>query len=327
MKKISIIIPVYNVEHYLSRCIDSVLNQSYTDFEILLINDGSTDNSGNICDEYSHKDCRIQVFHQENGGVSAARNKGIMNANGYWISFIDADDWIEKDSLGKILNNGEINDIDFTIAKMYIHKTNDTLKGQYNVKNYSSKQIFNGIELTIKENYSRGSVCGVIYKRSFLIDNNIYFPHKLKNGEDTMFYTFCSIYASKIRFSETHFYNIFERTGSASRNWSFDRLLLMTDGITILNDYIESHENLSSDALNILNYNKYRIISNTYNNFHHCISLNNYLILRTKIKTELGGYLETGKIKSCRWQVKILNSSIDLFAISLIVKNLIKNLF
>ena len=95
MGKISIIIPVYNVEPYLSRCLDSVLNQTYTNFEILCVDDGSTDNSGNICDEYAERDSRIKVFHKENGGLSTALNVGIKNFSGDYIGFADSDDWVE----------------------------------------------------------------------------------------------------------------------------------------------------------------------------------------------------------------------------------------
>ena len=90
---ISVIVPVYNAEKYLHRCIDSVLAQTYTDFELLLIDDGSKDQSGEICDEYAQKDARVRVFHQENGGVSSARNLGLDNAKGEWVTFVDSDDW------------------------------------------------------------------------------------------------------------------------------------------------------------------------------------------------------------------------------------------
>ena len=92
--KISVIVPVYNVERYLRRCIDSILAQTFTDFELLLIDDGSKDSSGEICDEYAAKDSRIIVFHKENGGVSSARNVGLDNVRGEWVAFVDADDKI-----------------------------------------------------------------------------------------------------------------------------------------------------------------------------------------------------------------------------------------
>ena len=96
---ISIIIPVYNAEKYLHRCVDSILAQSYTDFELLLIDDGSPDNSGTICDEYAVKDSRVRVFHKENGGVSSARNLGLDNALGEYVTFCDADDYVTSDWL------------------------------------------------------------------------------------------------------------------------------------------------------------------------------------------------------------------------------------
>lgn len=105
--QISIVVPVYNVEKYLERCIDSILAQTFTDFELLLINDGSKDTSGLICDKYAEKDSRIRVFHKENEGVSRTRNFGISNARGRWLCFIDSDDWVDKEYLhcfGDVLN-------------------------------------------------------------------------------------------------------------------------------------------------------------------------------------------------------------------------------
>ena len=95
MPKISVIVPVYNTEKYLHRCIDSVLAQTFTDWELLLIDDGSKDTSGSICDKYAAKDKRIRVFHKENGGVSSARNLGRDYAQGEWVTFVDSDDYIE----------------------------------------------------------------------------------------------------------------------------------------------------------------------------------------------------------------------------------------
>jgi glycosyltransferase involved in cell wall biosynthesis len=96
MPVISIIVPVYKVEPYLRRCIDSILAQGFTDFECILIDDGSPDNCPTICDEYMEKDKRIVVIHQENKGVSAARNAGLNRAQGKWIGFVDSDDWCDK---------------------------------------------------------------------------------------------------------------------------------------------------------------------------------------------------------------------------------------
>lgn len=113
MPIISVIVPVYNAEKYLHRCIDSILAQTFTNFELLLINDGSKDNSAKICDEYAARDQRVRVFHKENGGVSSARNMGLDNACGKWIVFVDSDDWVENvlfDSCVNVIR--EIHNID-----------------------------------------------------------------------------------------------------------------------------------------------------------------------------------------------------------------------
>ena len=102
MPKISIIIPVYNVEPYLRRCIDSVLEQTMQDYEIVVVNDGSTDNSGSICDQYANQYDQIRVIHKQNGGLSDARNTGIKAATGDYILFLDSDDYLDTDALEKL---------------------------------------------------------------------------------------------------------------------------------------------------------------------------------------------------------------------------------
>lgn len=105
---LSVIVPVYKAEKYLRRCVDSILAQTYRNFELILIDDGSPDNSGSICDEYMQKDKRVKVFHQENQGVSSSRNLGIEQAQGEWITFIDSDDWVDADFLEKFqIENAE----------------------------------------------------------------------------------------------------------------------------------------------------------------------------------------------------------------------------
>ena len=104
MPKISVIVPVYKVEQYLCRCIDSILGQTFSDFELILVDDGSPDNCGKICDEYAAKDERIHVIHQENGGLSAARNTGILHSKSDWICFVDSDDFIHHQMLDNMYN-------------------------------------------------------------------------------------------------------------------------------------------------------------------------------------------------------------------------------
>ena len=116
MQKITVIMPVYNVENYLAEAIESVINQTYKNLEIILIDDGSTDKSGNICDEYEKIDSRIKVIHQENKGLSGARNAGIEVATGNYIMFIDSDDIFPKDACEKMLNYIEEKDADYVVG-------------------------------------------------------------------------------------------------------------------------------------------------------------------------------------------------------------------
>ena len=183
---ISIIIPVFKVEKYIRRCIESVLSQTYTDWELLLIDDGSPDRCGIICDEYSNEDERIIVFHKENSGVSSARNFGIDNAHGDWILFVDSDDWIEptyidsflkKNYKGqKLIIQGRFNDFE-----------NGTIdKITFREKIYDKDSIVKGIS----ENnlLSFGAPYCKLYNHSIIKNNNIRFPENYSYGEDTFFF-------------------------------------------------------------------------------------------------------------------------------------------
>lgn len=123
MPKISVVVPVYKVEPYLRRCIDSILNQSYPEFDLILVDDGSPDNCGAICDDYAAKDNRIHVIHQKNGGLSAARNSGIdwsfANSSSQWLTFLDSDDWLHKDFLKLLLEAAEQNHADVSVCGLF----------------------------------------------------------------------------------------------------------------------------------------------------------------------------------------------------------------
>lgn len=119
MPKLSVIVPVYNTEKYLRICVDSILGQSFPDFELLLVDDGSTDRCGTICDEYARLDKRVQVIHQANGGVTAARNKGLEVACGEYVSFVDSDDWLERDMYQAMMEKATEKDADVVLCDMY----------------------------------------------------------------------------------------------------------------------------------------------------------------------------------------------------------------
>ena len=126
LPKISIIVPVYNVENYVSKCLDSIINQSYKNLEIIIINDGSTDKSGEICEYYSAKDDRMVLIHQKNQGVSMARNNALDIAAGDYIGFIDSDDWIAPDMYSTLYKNAIEYDADISMCNLcYAHPKQD----------------------------------------------------------------------------------------------------------------------------------------------------------------------------------------------------------
>ena len=126
LPSISIIVPIYNAEKYIHRCLDSILAQTYKNFELILINDGSIDNRGKICDEYSQRDNRIKVIHKNNGGVASARQCGIENAKGEYTIHIDPDDWVESNMLEELYNKAIKEKADVVICDFYVEEKDKT---------------------------------------------------------------------------------------------------------------------------------------------------------------------------------------------------------
>lgn len=192
MPFISVIVPVYNVENVLHYCLDSILNQTYTDFELILVDDGSLDASGKICDDYGTKDDRIVVVHKTNGGVSSARNIGINIANGEYIVFIDSDDYIHKDYLlGLVNTQNDYFDIDniwcgFRTVSSYSIQ-NDCIK---KVLFDDTKKIsITGIKniMTLHDKWLDAGPYCKLYRRKTILDNNLTFDDDLSLGEDLIF--------------------------------------------------------------------------------------------------------------------------------------------
>lgn len=181
---ISIIIPVYNAQKYLSRCIDSILVQTYQEYEILIIDDGSVDSSAELCDRYALEDTRIRVFHTKNKGVSSARNLGLRNATGEWICFVDADDALPRNALKCMISNAS-DKTDIIIGDFeYIIRDNTTLCRH---PEYKGRDEF--IENYIASDWVM--ICGCIINASIFKANEISFPEGIKFSED--FYTMCAV--------------------------------------------------------------------------------------------------------------------------------------
>lgn len=177
---ISVIVPIYKAEKYLRRCIDSILAQTYTDFELLLIDDGSPDRSGEICDEYAKQDSRVRVFHKPNGGVSSARNLGLDNAKGEWITFVDADDWVELNYLDNLLLS---DNADMVIGGVCCCSSGRLL--EFDDKIYSGNALLNFINRN--KGYKANPPWGNLLRSSLIKDKNIRFDEVIRFGEDAVF--------------------------------------------------------------------------------------------------------------------------------------------
>lgn len=207
---ISVIVPVYNVEKYLSNCIESIINQSYKNLEIILIDDGSTDNCGKICDQYSRKDKRIRVIHKENGGLSDARNIGIDNAKGNYITFVDSDDDLDKDFVEYLFTLLKKYNANISICPLFVKRKDTIVKPAYN----KIEKILTKKECIIKllcDDEISVSACSKLYKKSLF--KNIKFPlNKLCEDNGTTYKTI--LLCDKIAFGNIPKYNYYVRQNS-----------------------------------------------------------------------------------------------------------------
>jgi glycosyltransferase involved in cell wall biosynthesis len=210
--KISVIIPVYNVEQYLRECLNSVINQTFKDIEIICIDDGSTDNSLNILEEYKKKDIRIKVIHQENKGLSIARNNGVEIAKGRYICFIDSDDWVDKKMCETFYSISNKNNLDVLIGGanlIYdegIRKIfkDDPYYSLFNLKFLDNKVFYwRNIKNLFRINIS---AWGKLYKKDFLKKINASFPEGMFH-EDYLFYLKTILLAKKIGILRNNLYN------------------------------------------------------------------------------------------------------------------------
>lgn len=316
---LSIIIPVYNLAGYIEQCVQSISAQTFTEYEVIIIDDGSTDNTLEVCKEFGKKDDRIKVIHQENQGVSIARNLGIKEAQGDWICFVDGDDQLAEDSLAEIMQDVNQKEPDILIAQSFRHQDGIRTKENYGFARLFLDSQFDGYELLASKNYKRGSVCGAIFNSSFIRRNGIVFPKKLKNGEDSIFMSLCYLYAQKIVFAEVIFYLVNEREGSASRNWDFDRILKMVDNLKFLNSYLTNHPALTNEQTAIIDYSRYGTVSAIFNSFFFCFSWKNLFLLKRRVRPYLRKRIDTKEIKISKSKIRILNLSLDMFVTMVLV--------
>jgi len=244
---VSIIIPVYNAQDYLGACIDSLLVQSYSNFEILLVNDGSTDSTLKLMQEYAVKDSRVKVFNKANAGVSSARNLGITQCQGDYTIFIDSDDVIHYEYIELLLKKAVSENSDITICDYYV-----TEGGSENVISYSGSEDITCYISEILNHNVWGVLWNKMFKSSLYKSNGIFFPDGINMWEDIYFCINTLVVAKKISFVERPLYYYTIRKGSlVNTNMSMRRIDDQISIVSMLseNDKIKSLKSLNTSKL------------------------------------------------------------------------------
>lgn len=266
---ISIIIPIYNAEKTLMRCIDSVLNQTYNNWELLLVDDGSIDKSALICDSYAQSDNRIRVFHKINAGVSSARNIGLENAKGEWITFIDSDDCVKDVYLENLLGHVK-KSIDLVISFAEIHG-----KGFIRKENYPTRLITQDcfdILFTESDMYWHTSPWSKLYRRKIIRKNNLSFCVGMHIGEDALFLYSYMLYSHEIYVSSDTdycYYACNENSLTKRINSLSSEILSYKNIEYIVNRLINERNIRNIEALNRLNWLKASYLRRILNSLYH----------------------------------------------------------
>ena len=291
MPEISIIVPVYNVEEYLSRCIDSILNQTFTAFELILVDDGSTDNSGLICDEYKKIDSRIKVIHKENGGLSSARNSGLNIASGEYVAFVDSDDLIDRNMIELMINCANNNDADIVSCsyiefknEMKLFGINNNNNNKYKERSFSNLEALENYLLEYNDINRKIDtvVWNKIYRKKLFKD--VCFPVG-KIYEDG-YVTYKLLYkANKVIYLDVPLYFYFKRENSISNS------MFSIKHIETYDDWREIFRFINKEVPNLSKYAAIKYIRKDMNLYNKIKSnkdtIKNYQVYQKLIKKDL----------------------------------------
>lgn len=242
MPKISIIVPVYKVEAFLHRCVDSILGQTLKDIEVILVDDGSPDNCGRICDEYSMQDDRVKVIHQQNKGLPGARNAGIKVATGSYLGFVDSDDFVEPDMFERLFSAASENNVDFVMCDYY-RDTGNTLTPcscELGSGRYDTERIRSAVypQLIMQESVDYGPILSVwhcIYRTEFLHENKLLFDERVKLSEDCLFSACVCLHAESFFYlKDCYLYHYWYNPNSLSQSYkpfAWQSFCIMNDEI------------------------------------------------------------------------------------------------
>ena len=241
---VSIIVPIYNVERYIKRCVESIQMQDYKNIEILLIDDGSTDNSGKIIDDLSQYDTRIKIFHKKNGGVSSARNLGLKVAKGIYIQFIDGDDYIESDHVSRFVKLISDANTDVAVSRTWL--VNDQ-----HISDYCTEVNIINSNIALRDLYLNKievAVWNKIYRKSFLIKNQIHFLSNFWFAEGMTFNVTCFSLCDVIAVSNLYTYHQVSNPNSAVRKFNLKSWLCGMDALRYQKEHIFSGDSMVINA-------------------------------------------------------------------------------
>lgn len=238
MDKVSIIVPVYNVEKCLDRCIKSLISQTYTNIEIILVDDGSTDTSSNMCDEWMKKDKRIVVIHKKNGGLSSARNAGLKIATSNYIQFVDSDDWIETNCTESLYNNLKKYDSDISLCGIIVtdEQNKKRMKWFEQEKCFSREEAFNYL---MENKIITSHAWNKLYKKEVL-DGNEFPEGKVYEDIRVMHKIFLS--AKKISITDKYLYNYYQRVNSITTNANMKNKLEYIEAFGVRYEFIKKYK-------------------------------------------------------------------------------------
>lgn len=319
---ISIIVPIYNVGKYLPKCIESILNQTFKNFELILVNDGSTDNSGVVCDDYAKKDTRIKIIHKSNGGVSSARNAGLYVAKGEYIGFVDPDDYIDKNMYEKLYRLCIDNNSDIAICRF-----NREINGKIQNKESTEEIIeLNNMEVMnelFKGNLYRFSLCNKLFSKKCF--NDVLFPEErihedlsttyklFANSKKAVYINYCGyIYVRRENSILTSTYN--EKRLQAFIAW--DEIIEFID-----KNYYEIIEQV------IATFTYWCVDNILYilNQVNNSKKKNNYLNIIQKYTTKYYIYIKRNNIlsRSYKLRIRIFNINYKLFILGRKIRKVI----
>lgn len=247
---ITIVVPIYNSSKYLCRCINSIINQTYQNLEIILVDDGSTDNSLDMCNKYADKDNRIKVIHKDNSGAAASRNVGINHAMGNYIAFVDSDDYIELDMYEKMINISKQYDCDIVMCDCYKENKNEKhifthniRKGYYD-KNMLFNEYFPTLLATNTVDYpSTISNWTCLFKMKIINDYQIRYKEGMRFSEDWLFGSQFMYYANSFYYmKEKCFYHYMMNDSSVTHTYYEDKWTLMKQLYLAIKDFFENKE-------------------------------------------------------------------------------------